>query len=159
MTSLDEIKNRIRESLSETASFESGFSKIKSFDHGATRVVGIIQSGPYEGKVVKFPSHKRHIKTNLKELKTWNTYRGTDKEKYFVPIDLKASDNSGNYLVMEYADNSSGYTKDLGFESKSAFVDEFEHPDVTMNTVDLAPQNIALYKNKHRLIDYSWISC
>jgi hypothetical protein len=86
MTSLDEIKNRIRESLLETASFESGFSNIKSFDHGATRVVGIIQSGPYEGKVVKFPSHKRHIKTNLKELKIWNTYRGTDKEKYFVPV-------------------------------------------------------------------------
>lgn len=156
MGRIRDIKDKIKSSMMNQASFDIGNVKILDFmGEGSTRVVAETDSLP--GKVVKFPSEQKYIQTNKKELATWKAYRKTDKRDYLVPIDLDQSDPNGRYIVMDYADNSSGDKYDLGFESSDKLCEEFDNPNVTPRVVDLSPPNIAFHEGDYKLIDYGWL--
>lgn len=156
MGRLREIKNRLKESLNNQASINLGMDNLDIISDGSTRVVAQTQTMP--NKVIKFPSTQKYTRTNKKELATWRAYRKTEKSKYFVPIDLERSDPNGKYIIMDYADNSSGNMRDLGFESSDELCREFDHQSITPRQVDLSPQNIAYHNNRYKLIDYAWLN-
>lgn len=155
MSRLRDIKNRLKESLNNQASINLGMENLDIISDGSTRVVAQTQTMP--GKVIKFPSTEKYTITNRKELATWKAYRNTEKSKYFVPIDVRKSDPQGKYIVMDYADNSSGNMRDLGFESADELCEEFNHQSITPREVDLTPHNIAAHKGDYKLIDYAWL--